>query len=265
MKIQKSVINSLNTKEDLKLFVPITLIALGEDIFPLEHQKNYTTSIYTLWTIATNGERKPTKKEREELVGLFSKYLKRENIDFYENITFNSSNGASFVPLHLTDIVKIFKTTKRIETVGTLLFFLVNIHSYLDGSCIYRTHSFLVEEFKHDYIDDKSWDKEKSETWFRKYDADQLVDVKKRILCYPCLETLAIKKHNSDSIGFKEPIMTRSGVTHYLDILKELGMIHRFSVSWGEHGSKLVFCREEHKLLAESLCSRIESQKIFFA
>ena len=175
MKIQKSVINSLNTKEDLKLFVPITLIALGEDIFPLEHQKNYTTSIYTLWTIATNGERKPTKKEREELVGLFSKYLKRENIDFYENITFNSSNGASFVSLHLTDIVKIFKTTKRIETVGTLLFFLVNIHSYLDGSCIYRTHSFLVEEFKHDYIDDKSWDKEKSETWFRKYDADQLM------------------------------------------------------------------------------------------
>lgn len=262
MKIQKSVLDLIITKDDIQLLTPISLISLGQEFFSIEGRNTFKTSINTLWTIATNGQRKLTKKEREVLIQLFEEHLGRDGLDFNELIDFTKiEDDSHYVFIHLIDVAKIFVNSKRIESIGQYLFFVINIYSYLNANYVYKSKEFIIQEFKHDYIGDDVWDETKKETWFRNYTFKDLMIARRCLMCYPTLETITTKRCNSDNVGFDEPIMSRSGVTYYLDRLSEWGLLYKNLIKWNNHGNKLIFCRGEHKEIVEELCLRLDQME----
>lgn len=243
-------------KDEVRMLIPYVMINVGSQLYG-ELNGDVEFSVSCLWSIVTKNKKSLPKRERENLINLFSIYLNK-TITYDESIYLGKYNELpDFITISLEDITKIF-ITNSFGTLGMQLAILLNIQSYFNGKYIYKKKNDVILELCK--VHDSQIDYNNPKTWFYGMTYQELKEIANKITAYPNIDDLITKRYNTDKIGNDEYI-TRKNFSNHINKLEDLGVVCKIQTSFGQYGKKSVFCRVEHKEIVIALYERLEQLK----
>ena len=258
MKFYKTELEMI-TMEETQLFIPMTMINIAQKLYG-ENNQDFTCSIDCMWSLVTKGKINLTKTKRNELVALFEQYLGKENLTWEDDIQFDYFElDENYIVLNIQDINNIFIEEKRLDKIANKLAITLDVHSYMDGSCVYLSKEELVMEVSPQH--ESRIDMNNSKTWFMTANHKNLEIIASKFVAFPTMETLLTKRHNEDKNDYTKPLMAEVNFNKYVKELEELGIICKVNTKYGSHGNKAVYCRVEHKEVCEALYERLDELK----
>lgn len=243
-------------KDEVRMLIPYVMINVGSQLYG-ELNGDVEFSVSCLWSIVTKNKKSLPKRERENLINLFSIYLNK-TITYDESIYLGKYDELpDFITVSLEDITKIF-ITNSFGTLGMQLAILLNVQSYFNGKYIYKKKNDVILELCK--VHDSQIDYNNPKTWFYGMTYQELKEIANKITAYPNIDDLITKRYNADKVGNDEYI-TRKNFSNHINKLEDLGVVCKIQTSFGQYGKKTVFCRVEHKEIVIALYERLEQLK----
>lgn len=243
-------------KDEVKMLIPYVMINVGSQLYG-ELNGDVEFSVSCLWSIVTKNKKTLPKRERENLINLFSIYLNK-TITYDESIYLGKYDELpDFITVSLEDITKIF-ITNSFGTLGMQLAILLNVQSYFNGKYIYKKKNDVILELCK--VHESQIDYNNPKTWFYGMTYQELKEIANKITAYPNIDDLITKRYNADKVGNDEYI-TRKNFSNHINKLEDLGVVCKIQTSFGQYGKKTVFCRVEHKEIVIALYERLEQLK----
>lgn len=243
-------------KDEVRMLIPYVMINVGSQLYG-ELNGDVEFSVSCLWSIVTKNKKSLPKRERENLINLFSIYLNK-TITYDESIYLGKYDELpDFITVSLEDITKIF-ITNSFGTLGMQLAILLNVQSYFNGKYIYKKKNDVILELCK--VHESQIDYNNPKTWFYGMTYQELKEIANKITAYPNIDDLITKRYNTDKIGNDEYI-TRKNFSNHMNKLEDLGVICKIQTSFGQYGKKSVFCRVEHREIVIALYERLEQLK----
>jgi hypothetical protein len=243
-------------KDEVRMLIPYVMINVGSQLYG-ELNGDVEFSVSCLWSIVTKNKKSLPKRERENLINLFSIYLNK-TITYDESIYLGKYDELpDFITVSLEDITKIF-ITNSFGTLGMQLAILLNVQSYFNGKYIYKKKNDVILELCK--VHESQIDYNNPKTWFYGMTYQELKEIANKITAYPNIDDLITKRYNADKVGNDEYI-TRKNFSNHINKLEDLGVVCKIQTSFGQYGKKTVFCRVEHKEIVIALYERLELLK----
>ena len=243
-------------KDEVRMLIPYVMINVGSQLYG-ELNGDVEFSVSCLWSIVTKNKKSLPKRERENLINLFSIYLNK-TITYDESIYLGKYDELpDFITVSLEDITKIF-ITNSFGTLGMQLAILLNVQSYFNGKYIYKKKNDVILELCK--VHESQIDYDNPKTWFYGMTYQELKELANKITAYPNIDDLITKRYNADKVGNDEYI-TRKNFSNHINKLEDLGVVCKIQTSFGQYGKKTVFCRVEHKEIVIALYERLEQLK----
>ena len=243
-------------KDEVRMLIPYVMINVGSQLYG-ELNGDVEFSVSCLWSIVTKNKKSLPKRERENLINLFSIYLNK-TITYDESIYLGKYDELpDFITVSLEDITKIF-ITNSFGTLGMQLAILLNVQSYFNGKYIYKKKNDVILELCK--VHESQIDYDNPKTWFYGMTYQELKEIANKITAYPNIDDLITKRYNADKVGNDEYI-TRKNFSNHINKLEDLGVVCKIQTSFGQYGKKTVFCRVEHKEIVIALYERLEQLK----
>jgi hypothetical protein len=243
-------------KDEVRMLIPYVMINVGSQLYG-ELNGDVEFSVSCLWSIVTKNKKSLPKRERENLINLFSIYLNK-TITYDESIYLGKYDELpDFITVSLEDITKIF-ITNSFGTLGMQLAILLNVQSYFNGKYIYKKKNDVILELCK--VHESQIDYNNPKTWFYGMTYQELKEIANKITAYPNIDDLITKRYNADKVGNDEYI-TRKNFSNHINKLEDLGVVCKIQTSFGQYGKKTVFCRVEHKEIVIALYERLEQLK----
>lgn len=243
-------------KDEVRMLIPYVMINVGSQLYG-ELNGDVEFSVSCLWSIVTKNKKSLPKRERENLLNLFSIYLNK-TITYDESIYLGKYDELpDFITVSLEDITKIF-ITNSFGTLGMQLAILLNVQSYFNGKYIYKKKNDVILELCK--VHESQIDYNNPKTWFYGMTYQELKEIANKITAYPNIDDLITKRYNADKVGNDEYI-TRKNFSNHINKLEDLGVVCKIQTSFGQYGKKTVFCRVEHKEIVIALYERLEQLK----
>lgn len=243
-------------KDEVRMLIPYVMINIGSQLYG-ELNGDVEFSVSCLWSIVTKNKKSLPKRERENLINLFSIYLNK-TITYDESIYLGKYDELpDFITVSLEDITKIF-ITNSFGTLGMQLAILLNVQSYFNGKYIYKRKNDVILELCK--VHESQIDYNNPKTWFYGMTYQELKEIANKITAYPNIDDLITKRYNADKVGNDEYI-TRKNFSNHINKLEDLGIVCKIQTSFGQYGKKTVFCRVEHKEIVIALYERLEQLK----
>ena len=131
----------------------------------------------------------------------------------------------------------------------------------MDGKCIYMKHDELLEFIKHEYAPGDLYNINNSDTWFVNYTTKELEQIARMFIAYPGMEELLYKRYDSDETYLENEFISRKNFDTRMKKLENMGILCKVNTTYGPYCNKVVYCRAEHKDIAEALYRRLDQQR----
>lgn len=249
---------------EIKLLIPYIMMETAKQVYGT-YCDEFEISICGMWNLITKSKRQLAKREREKLVELFTQYFNDgKECSYDEDITLNGLNEqmySNFIKVEMKDLTNIFINT-TLAKLPKQLANILNIQSYFNGNCTYYSLEELVFTLTEEKLNEGEIDWE-NPNWFKKFTYKELENMTSKFVAYPNIDELLSRRYNTDNLGLDKQYMATINFNSYIEELEQLGIICKVNTDYGQHGSKAVFCRVEHKQVCIVLYSRMSELSKF--
>lgn len=254
MKIYKSDLDLLDEAYS-ELILPLVMVESGASIYGQD------VSVEAMWNLISKSKKIDNKK-KDYIVELFNKYYDRDDITYKTIIPCDSPEpDSNFIILNIQDITAVAMNAKRIQDMCNYISLIINIHSYMQGDFIYTSKNELLGIVKEYYPYWDGFNYNDSMTWFRNWPTDVLLEFSRFFVAYPAYEQIGTYRYSDDPNPLHEPFMCARNFDNKIKKLEEMGIICKVHTKYGQYSNKAVYCRVEHKEIAEALYNQIWENK----
>lgn len=257
MKVAKNELASIDYGNELDLLLPYCMMKAA-----LWTYGDGEVDIGTMWCIVSKNKKIDTKG-KQYIVSLFQEWFYEDDETYTWDKKINLcsvKNNEPFIIISIGDIVKIIENNK-ISGIKYDLAITLRLYSHMDGKCIYMKHDELLEFIKHEYAPSDLYNINNSDTWFVNYTTKELEQIARMFIAYPGIEELLYKRYDSDETYLENEFISRKNFDTRMKKLENMGILCKVNTTYGPYCNKVVYCRVEHKDIAEALYRRLDQQR----
>lgn len=256
MKIYKDDLDMIEANRELLL--PLVMLEAVREIYD---KYDGAITIETMWNIVSNGK-KISPKMKRTISDLFNAYYNETGMEFSSGLYFKYDKPKSnFIIINFCDVVKIINDSKKVSDINSSLALVLNIHSYMDGEYIYKDRYELLQAANEFYPYNNTFTFDNPVTWFKCWPTSELEEFARFFIAYPTYEQISTKLHSNDINPLAHPYITNDGLNKAFKKLEAIGIICKVHTKYGLYSNKAVYCRVEHKEIAEALYNQIWENK----
>ena len=217
-------------------------------------------TISEMWSLISKCK-KISRDKKKSLVELFQEYFNDDTITFDSEIKFYGDEETSFVIISFMDVYEIVKNTRAIEDMCSLLTLVIVLQSFFNGEFIYKTKNELLQCINDYNPYNSSFNIGNPSTWFKYWKTKDLEDFAKNFICYASYDYISRKRYSNDNDVANVPLYNARTLDKRIRKLEEMGIICKVHTNYGQYSNKAVYCRVEHKEIAEALYNQIWENK----
>lgn len=217
-------------------------------------------TISEMWSLISKCK-KISRDKKKSLVELFQEYFNDDTITFDSEIKFYDDEETSFVIISFMDVYEIVKNTRAIEDMCSLLTLVIVLQSFFNGEFIYKTKNELLQCINDYNPYNSSFNIDNPSTWFKHWKTKDLEDFAKNFICYASYDYISRIRYSNDNDAANVPLYNSRTLDKRIRKLEEMGIICKVHTNYGLYSNKAVYCRVEHKEIAEALYNQIWENK----
>ena len=217
-------------------------------------------TISEMWSIISKCK-KINKSNKDSLVELFREYFNDDTITFDSEIKFYDDDDTSYVIISFKDVYEIVKNTRAIDDICSLLTLLIVLQSFFNGEFTYKTKNELLQCVNEYNPYNSSFNINNPNTWFKYWKTKDLEDFAKNFICYASYDYISRIRYSNDNNAANVPLYNARTLDRRARKLEEMGIICKVHTNYGQYANKAVYCRVEHKEIAEALYNQIWENK----
>ena len=217
-------------------------------------------TISEMWSIISKCK-KINKSNKDSLVELFREYFNDDTITFDSEIKFYDDDDTSYVIISFKDVYEIVKNTRAIDDICSLLTLVIVLQSFFNGEFTYKTKNELLQCVNEYNPYNSSFNINNPNTWFKYWKTKDLEDFAKNFICYASYDYISRIRYSNDNNAANVPLYNARTLDRRARKLEEMGIICKVHTNYGQYANKVVYCRVEHKEIAEALYNQIWENK----
>lgn len=217
-------------------------------------------TIADMWSLISKCK-KISKGNKDNLVELFQEYFNDNTITFDSEIKFYDDDETSYVIISFKDVYEIVKNTRAINDICSLLTLVIVLQSFFNGEFTYKTKDELLHCVNEYNPYNASFNMDNPSTWFKYWKTKDLEDFAKNFVCYASYDYISRIRYSNDNDAANIPLYNARTLDRRTKKLEEMGIICKVHTKYGQYANKAVYCRVEHKEIAEALYNQIWENK----